>query len=202
MYVEYGNAADAIIHLSQQLQPDLIVVGSKGLGNNGRYKTGTTVESVVRYAKQSVLICKTSSIEKVLCGIDGSDNSAAALNESIKICNLFSASLRLVLVLSKVDFNPLDMDEDEIEKQEEKYRQQKISETENFLKQFDFTGIHVDQHFLWGDPANVILDMAEDFNQDLIVVGAKGHSLLHYVLIGSTTEKILRHAPCSLLVIR
>lgn len=202
LYVEYGNAADAIVHLSQQLKSDLIVIGGMGLDKKGRYKTGATVESVVRYAKQSVLVCKTPSVKKILCGIDGSDNSAAALTEAIKICNLFSASLRLVFALSKIDFNPLGMEEDEIEKQEEMYRKQKIRETEEFLKRFDFTGIHVEQHFLWGDPANVILDMAEDFSQDLIVVGAKGHSLLHYVLIGSTTEKILRHAPCSLLVVR
>jgi nucleotide-binding universal stress UspA family protein len=202
LYVEYGNAADAIVYLSQQLKPDLLVIGGKELDKKGRYKTGATVESVVRYAKQSVLVCKIPSIEKILCGIDGSDNSAAALNEAIKICNLFSASLRLVYVLFKIDFNPLGMSEEEIEKQEEKYRQQKIGETEEFLKRFDFTGIHVEQHFLWGDPGNVILDMAEDFDQDLIVVGAKGHSLLHHVLIGSTTEKILRHASCSLLVVR
>lgn len=202
LYVEYGNAADAIVHLSQQLKSDLIVIGGKGLDKKSRYKTGATVESVVRYAKQSVLVCKTPSIKKILCGIDGSDNSAAALNEAIKTCNLFSATLRLVFVFSRIDFNPLGMEEDEIEEKEEEYRQKKIGETEGFLKQFDFTGIQVEQHFLWGDPANVILDMAEDFYQDLIVVGAKGHSLLHHVLIGSTTEKILRHAPCSLLVVR
>ena len=202
LYVEYGNAADAIVHISQQLNPDLIVIGGKGLDKKGRYKTGATVESVVRYAKQSVLVCKTHSIKKILCGIDGSESSAAALTEAIKICNLFSVSLRLVFVLSRTDFNPLGMEEDAIEKREEVYRQEKIGEAEEFLKPFDFTGIQVEQHFLWGDPANVILDMAEDFEQDLIVVGAKNHSLLHHVLIGSTTEKILRHAPCSLLVVR
>ncbi len=202
LYVEYGNAADAIVHLSQKLKSDLIVIGGKGLDTKSRYKTGATVESVVRYAKQSVLVCKTPSIKKILCGIDGSDNCAAALNEAIKTCHLFSANLRLVFVLSRIDFNPLGMEDDEIEKKEEEYRQQKIGETEAFLKQFNFTGIPVDQHFLWGDPANVILDMAEDFDQDLIIVGAKGHSLLHHVLIGSTTEKILRHVPCSLLVVR
>lgn len=201
LHIEYGNAADVIVHLSEQLRTDLLVIGGKGLDQQGRYKTGSTVESVVRHSKQSVLVCKTSSIQKILCGIDGSANSASALNEAIRLCNIFSATLQLVFVLSKVDFNPLGMDEDEIQKQEEKYRQQKIAEMQGFLKQFDFTGIQAAEHFLWGIPANVILDMAEDYNQDLIVVGAKGHSLLHHVLVGSTTEKILRHTPCSLLVV-
>lgn len=202
LHVEYGNAADAIVHLSEQITSDLIVIGGKDQDKKGRYKTGTTVESVVRYAKQSVLVCKKPSIEKILCGIDGSDNSAAALTEALALCKLFSTDLRLVLVLSRIDFNPMGMEDNEIEKREETYRQEKINEIEAFLKRFDFTGIHFEQHFLWGDPASVILDMAEDFDQDLIVVGAKGHSLFHYVLIGSTTEKILRHSPCSLLVVR
>lgn len=37
---------------------------------------------------------------------------------------------------------------------------------------------------------------------DYSVVGAKGHSKLHQVLMGSTAEKILRYSPCSLLVAR
>ena len=178
------------------------MIGAKGLDKNCRYKTGATVESVVRYAKQSVLVRKKPSIEKILCGIDCSDNSESALNEAIKMCHLFCATLRLVFVISRINFNPLGMNEDQIEIQEEKYRHQKIQESEVFLKKFDFSDIHVEKHFLWGDPANVILDMAEDFDQDLIIVGAKGHSIFHHVLIGSTTEKILRHSPCSLLVIR
>jgi len=202
LYIEYGNAADKIVDLSQQLKVDLIVIGGKGIDKQSRYKTGTTVESVVRYAKQSVWVCKTAKIKKILCGIDGSDNSATALNEAIKLGRLFSASLRLVFVISAIDFNPLGMEEEEVDKKEEEYRQQRIRETQEFLKKFDFTGIHVNQHFLWGTPANVILDMAEDFSQDLIIIGAKGHSLLHHVLIGSTAEKILRHSPCSLLVVR
>lgn len=202
LHVEYGNAADIIVHLSEQLKSDLIIIGGKGLDKQGRYKTGATVESVVRYAEQSILVCKAPTIERILCGIDGSENSAAALNEAIKLCNLFSASLRIVFVLSTINFNPLGMEEKEIEIKEEKYRQKEVEGIQEFLKKFDFTGVQVEEHFLWGTPANVILDMAEDFNHDLIVVGAKGQSALRHVLIGSTAEKVLRHAPCSLLVVK
>lgn len=57
-------------------------------------------------------------------------------------------------------------------------------------------------HYPWGIAAHVILDTAEDFSYDLIVIGAKGHSLLYNILIGSITGKIFRPAPCSLLVVK
>ena len=90
----------------------------------------------------------------------------------------------------------------EIKKCEEESNQEESKKLDAFLKRFDFSGIKMEKHFTPGIPANVVLDRAEDFDHDLIVVGAKGRSLLHHVLIGSTAEKILRYAPCSLLVVR
>ena len=90
----------------------------------------------------------------------------------------------------------------EIKKCEEESNQEESKKLDAFLKRFDFSGIKMEKHFTPGIPAHVVLDRAEDFDHDLIVVGAKGRSLLHHVLIGSTAEKILRYAPCSLLVVR
>ena len=53
-----------------------------------------------------------------------------------------------------------------------------------------------------GHAADEIIRYAEEYNADLIVVGAKGHSMLTKILLGSTTDSVSTHAPCSVLVVR
>ncbi len=53
-----------------------------------------------------------------------------------------------------------------------------------------------------GDAASVLLDAAHDHNAGLLVVGSHGSTGLERFLLGSVSEKILRHADCSVLVVR
>jgi len=202
LHVEYGNPAEEILQTALTTKSNLIVLGSKSISEGGRYKTGATIEAVVRHAKQSVLICKNENISKIICGIDGSASSTRAIKFAIDLCRRFSASLCIISALPHGNFNPLGLEEHEEKKLNEKFKVEQVNKLEQFLKDFDFSGISLKKCFPWGIPANTILDMAEDFNYDLIVVGAKGYSRLQHVLIGSTAEKVLRYAPCSLLVVR
>ena len=53
-----------------------------------------------------------------------------------------------------------------------------------------------------GDPADAILDVAEEHDADLIVVGSKGMQGAKRFLLGSVPNKISHHAPCSVLIVR
>ena len=53
-----------------------------------------------------------------------------------------------------------------------------------------------------GDPRAAILDAAEKWPADLVVVGSHGRSGLERFLLGSVSERIVRHAPCSVEVVR
>jgi nucleotide-binding universal stress UspA family protein len=53
-----------------------------------------------------------------------------------------------------------------------------------------------------GDPADAILDVAEEEHADLIVVGNKGMTGAKRFLLGSVPNKVSHHAPCSVLIIR
>jgi nucleotide-binding universal stress UspA family protein len=53
-----------------------------------------------------------------------------------------------------------------------------------------------------GDPADAILDVAEETEADLIVVGNKGMTGAKRFLLGSVPNKVSHHAPCSVLIIR
>lgn len=173
------------------------MLGNK-IYSSGRYKTQTTVETVVRHAQQSVCVAKFSSLSKIICGIDGSALSARALNKAIEFSRSFSAKLCVTCIILLPDVSLPGINHIKVGN-----KAKEISETiQIFLQNFDFSDIKVEYHYPWSTTAHVILDTAEDFSYDLIVIGAKGQSLLYNILIGSTTGKILRHVPYSLLVVK
>jgi nucleotide-binding universal stress UspA family protein len=53
-----------------------------------------------------------------------------------------------------------------------------------------------------GDPADAILDVAEEKNADLIVVGNKGMTGARRFLLGSVPNKVSHHAPCNVMIVR
>jgi nucleotide-binding universal stress UspA family protein len=64
------------------------------------------------------------------------------------------------------------------------------------------SGVAVETFAREGDPADAILDVAEERSADLIVVGNKGMTGAKRFLLGSVPNKVSHHAPCSVLIIR
>lgn len=55
---------------------------------------------------------------------------------------------------------------------------------------------------LEGNPAEVILDIAKSQNSNVIVMGSRGLGKLAGLLLGSTSQKVVSHAPCPVLIVR
>ncbi|HEX2232103.1 MAG TPA: universal stress protein [Thermoleophilaceae bacterium] len=62
-------------------------------------------------------------------------------------------------------------------------------------------GVEAEPHARSGDPADAILDLAEQLDADLIVVGNKGLSGARRFLLGSVPNKVSHHAPCDVLIV-
>ena len=63
-------------------------------------------------------------------------------------------------------------------------------------------GIEVQTHPVEGDPADAILNVAEETKADLIVVGNKGMTGARRYLLGSVPNNVSHHAPCSVIIVR
>jgi nucleotide-binding universal stress UspA family protein len=63
-------------------------------------------------------------------------------------------------------------------------------------------GVKAETYAREGDPADAILDVAEEQNADLIIVGNKGMTGAKRFLLGSVPNKVSHHAPCSVMIIR
>jgi len=69
-------------------------------------------------------------------------------------------------------------------------------------RRLDEAGIEVEKYVREGDPAHTILDVADEKDADLIVIGAHGSTGLRRFMLGSVASKLAHHAPTSLLIVR
>jgi nucleotide-binding universal stress UspA family protein len=70
------------------------------------------------------------------------------------------------------------------------------------VREAEAAGVEVTPHTHEGDPAEAILDTANEENADLIVVGDRGLSGVQRFLLGSVSQKVSEHAACNVLIVR
>jgi nucleotide-binding universal stress UspA family protein len=63
-------------------------------------------------------------------------------------------------------------------------------------------GVEVETHVREGQPAEVIIDVANQEQADLIVIGSRGLTGIKRYLLGSVSTKVSEHAPCSVMIVR
>jgi nucleotide-binding universal stress UspA family protein len=73
---------------------------------------------------------------------------------------------------------------------------------EQALNRVQEVGLQGDSAIVYGVPFQGIIDTARDQHADLIVMGTHGRTGLRHVLVGSVAEKVVRLAPCPVLVTR
>jgi nucleotide-binding universal stress UspA family protein len=69
-------------------------------------------------------------------------------------------------------------------------------------RRFEEAGFTVENHVREGDPANTLIEIADEQGADLIVVGARGNSGLRRFALGAVASKLSHHSPKSLLIVR
>jgi len=69
-------------------------------------------------------------------------------------------------------------------------------------RELEAKGVEVGTHAREGDPADVIIQVAEELGGELIVVGSSALTELERFLLGSVSSKLSQHAPTSLMVVR
>jgi nucleotide-binding universal stress UspA family protein len=143
--------------------------------------------------------------KSIVVGTDGSDTATQAVREAIDLAGALGAKLELVSAYEPVPAQRLN----EERRQAPEDLQWAINPREDVDATLDAAaalardaGVAVDLYARQGDPADAILDVAEEREADLIVVGNKGMTGAKRFLLGSVPNKVSHHAPCSVLIIR
>lgn len=94
-------------------------------------------------------------------------------------------------------------DTTELEKTARENAAKILAETADKLKEFvSVRGLSPSSDVLFGSPDSRIVETAEEWHADLIIVGSHGYSRWERLLLGSVSDSVVHHAPCSVFVVR
>ena len=189
----------AILDFTKQVAIDLIVIGTHGYGGLKRLRLGSVAENTVANATVPVFtvrqtthlfidVSRTDSIpvlEKILCPSNISETAVIALRHAAAIAERFGAVLT-VLHIRETD------DDADISKDEEKL----CAWIADSVK----VQCEVKPMVRKGHAAEEIISYARENKDDLIVLGARHQQFLEASFFGRTTELVVRHAPCPVLI--
>jgi nucleotide-binding universal stress UspA family protein len=146
---------------------------------------------------------ESTIFRKIMVTTDGSELVKRAVDLAIEIAKLSEAKLYAVHVIA-LEGNSIIHPRDE--EQKKALREQLTIEGKkatDYVENIGLTAnVGVESIILEGNPANKIIDFAEENDIDLIVMGTQGKTGIHRFLIGSVSENVVRHSERSVLVVR
>lgn len=159
----------------------LVVIGQ--MGENKEYKraiVGSTTEDLVRKSSRPVLVCPGESvrIDSILLANDGSTGADHALQFYVNALQPVEADFSMLVVCDESE-SCLEADQ-------------------AYLHRHDIHGDVINEK---GRPTDVILNVAEQKNADLIIIGSHGRNKLKDYILGSTTSHLLRKSSLPVLIV-
>lgn len=179
--LETGIVANVIAH--KAIESQLVVLGRRGQDEKFHVGlAGSVSESLLRKSPRPVLVVpvEPKPITKVLLGYDGSEPAAHAMSEASRLCAAKQIPLTVMVVGFDAEANEKTLDS---------------------ARSFFTKSSHPVTFKAVPGSSNEVL-AAEAANYDLLVVGAHGHSRMIELIIGSTTEYLLRNSPVPTLFTR
>ena len=142
---------------------------------------------------------------RIVVGTDGSDTAAEAVRQAVDLAKLAGAQLSIVSAYEPVSKRRLESEQQAAPADV----QYEIGPREDVNLVLDAAaaaakkeGVDVQTHPVEGGPSDAILNVAEETNADLIVVGNKGMTGARRFVLGSVPNNVSHHAPCSVIIVR
>ena len=136
---------------------------------------------------------------RILVANDGSPGGQKALSDAIELARELSAELHMVTVEELPRF-PASIDEIAEEKDEANHRFAPVIDAAK--AEAKGAGATIETHLVPGHVAEGVIGLIKQLRADLLVVGFMGHSQLYERIIGGTTDRLVRLAPCAVLVVK
>lgn len=200
-----------LLEALQREPADVVVVGTHGRTGLQHIRLGSVAERIIEHSPAPVLVVHRPvaerpggpmiKITRILCPVDFSEHSQAALAHAAELARRYGASLQLLHVVEPILYPvayglppvaPVD------------YEQVARDAAARTLAGYaaKLTGAEVRQRVESGTASQRICDVAKEQGVDLIVLATHGYTGLKHVLLGSTAERVVRHAPCAVLVVK
>lgn len=145
--------------------------------------------------------------DKILVPIDFSEHSKRTVSYAVKTASRHKATIYLLHVFQIPDYvvTPYARRRQncaEVQSQVDTAEQEARETLQDFAEELSKKGINVQPYLRVGYPFDEIVLMANHFNVDLIIIGSHGRGAISRLLLGSTAQRVVEHAPCPVLVVK
>jgi nucleotide-binding universal stress UspA family protein len=209
---ESGDPSSKIVDHALAIRADLLVMGTHGHRGFRRLLLGSVAETVLHEAPCAVLtvpphaVPSTSasvSFRQILCPVDFSPSALLALGFSIDLARQAKGSVTVLHVLEWLaEEEPRPSTHFNVPE----YRRYLVDDAhervQRLLTDVSTKCSKIEGVVVIGRPHREILRTAAARRTDLIVMGAQGRAGVELALFGSTTQQVVRHAPCPVLTVR
>ncbi len=206
--VERGiSAADSILEYLDSHPVDLVVMGTHGRSGLKHFLQGSVAEKVVRLSPVPVLTVhrsvKNFNLQRLLVPIDFSSYSKAATDYAIFFAEKMNASLDFLHVIEQ-EIHPsiYAAGIESIFEIDSNLKDRVIQHMKEFLQDQLTEDLQADYHVREGKAHKEIVEFVKENHVDMIVIATHGLTGLDYLLLGSTTEKVVRWATCPVLTVK
>jgi nucleotide-binding universal stress UspA family protein len=208
--IESGEATRGILTAASTLPADLIVIGTHGIGGFEHLLLGSVTEKVLRRTACPVLTVpprarSTSRLpfRRVLCPVDFSDSSLAALELALSLAREGDAELTILHVFEQsADEEPLANRPIVAPEYRRELEAEFTARLHALVPQNVGDSCRLQARTGHGKAYREILGVATEDQADLIVMGVHGRNALDVMLFGSTTNQVVRRATCPVLTLR
>ncbi|MFV1975480.1 MAG: universal stress protein [Candidatus Scalindua sp.] len=206
--VRFGKPFLEIIQIVKEKKVDLLAIGTHGRAGMDRVILGSVAERIVRKAGCPVMVIrgrKYVGFKRIIVPIDFSDCSRKALEYAIATAKAHNSKLTILHVYEESFIEPYvnaansEEEAGEIMKEIEFVNETKYDE---FLKTVDLSGVEYEKLLKKGVPETDIVEIAMEQQANLIVMGTHGRSGIKHILIGSTSEEVVRAVHCDIIIVK
>jgi nucleotide-binding universal stress UspA family protein len=195
-----GSPVEVLLAAAEQERAALLVVGSRGVGANPALALGSTSLRVVQAASVPVLVvpgrrsdtpvADRLRLNRILVGVDRSAPSLAALDLAADVAEVLGGSLSVLEVIEYVPPFPLGPSTTVTSEGEEHAPERTMALLEAEVAAIRGRGVGTQVVVRSGDPAGTLLELAEQLDVDLVVLGTRGRGGPDELLLGSVARTV------------
>jgi len=213
--VSTGNAADEVTRIAEEKAVDLTITATRGHSGLKRLMLGSVTEhlmrtlpcpllAVHRHGKYPDLVAEQDvRFNRILIGCDFSPDSNLAFQYGLSLAQEYEAELHLVHVLEPPIYKDLPKPAQDAREVVRKSLYAQLNEKlEAMVPKDALNWCKPKIMLLAGHPDVELVKYADVQGIDLLVLGVTGHGLVESFFVGSTTERVMRKAPCAVLSVR
>jgi nucleotide-binding universal stress UspA family protein len=193
-----GRVSAAVLEAGDELDADVIFIGSRGRGADRSQLLGSVSSQVLHHARRSVMVfpaqggSSPANTAGVVVGVDGSPSSAAAVAAGSELAAALGAKLVLLSAYDTYALTP----------ELEHWLRADAVATLDAARARVTADVEVVEQLREGPPREALLAAAERFGPAVLAVGSRGLGGFEGLLLGSTSRWLLHHAACPILVAR